>query len=176
MQQNKAIIYVERLESHALTSDSGEPNAVLSLAFEDRQKARFKSTLTTGQTVGLKLPRGTLLRGGDVVRSDQGDLCYIEASAEQVSTVRSDDRQVLARVAYHLGNRHVWVQVGDGWLRYLHDHVLDQMVSGLGVTATSERVPFEPEGGAYSVGGHSHSHSHSPDDDFGAGKIHHSHD
>ena len=64
----------------------------------------------------------------------------------------------LARAAYHLGNRHVALQVGSGWLRYLHDHVLDDMVRGLGFEVVVEEAPFEPEAGAY--GGHGHSHSH----------------
>ena len=174
MQQTTNAIYIERIEAGTLSDDTIEVSAVLKLPFEDRQKARLKARLENGDSIGLKLPRGTVLRGGDLVRSAQGNLCRVEAVAEQVSTVRSEDKQTLARVAYHLGNRHVWVQVGNGWLRYLHDHVLDQMVRGLGVTTTSEKAPFEPEGGAYSAGSHSHSHSH--EGDFGTGKIHHSHD
>ena len=75
------------------------------------------------------------------------------AGPEAVSTVNADDPKALARAAYHLGNRHVAVQVGDGWLRYLADHVLDDMLRGLGLEPKSERAPFEPESGAY---GHAH--------------------
>ena len=174
MQPATDVIYIERIDPETLSAHAIEQAPVLRLAFEDRQKARLRAQQDNGVTIGLKLPRGTVLRGGDIVRSGTGDLCRIAATAEQVSTVRCEDRQILARVAYHLGNRHVWVQVGDGWLRYLHDHVLDQMVNGMGVTASSEAVPFEPEAGAYAAEGHSHSHS--LEKDFGPGKIHHNHD
>ena len=83
----------------------------------------------------------------------------IEAASEDVSTVHHEDPVMLARAAYHLGNRHVPLQVGDGWLRYQHDHVLDDMVRGLGLAVKTETAPFEPEAGAYG-GGHGHSHSH----------------
>jgi len=71
--------------------------------------------------------------------------------------VRADDPRLLARVAYHLGNRHVALQIGAGWLRYSHDHVLDELSRGLGAQLTIEQAPFEPEAGAYhDASGHSH--------------------
>ena len=76
----------------------------------------------------------------------------------------SGEPRALARAAYHLGNRHVALQIGPGWLRYCHDHVLDDMLRGLGLTVTVEQAPFEPEAGAYHAdadGAHSHGHSHS---------------
>ena len=107
------------------------------------------------------LPRGTVLRGGDRLASAAGRTVTIAAAPEAVSTVRSEDGRSLARIAYHLGNRHVHVQVGDGWLRYLADHVLDAMVAGLGARAQRESAPFEPEAGAYGRSGHHHDHAHS---------------
>jgi urease accessory protein len=77
----------------------------------------------------------------------------IDAASETVSTVRSADHRWLARAAYHLGNRHVALQIGEGWLRYSHDHVLDQMLHGLGLAVTVEQASFEPEAGAYHAGG-----------------------
>jgi urease accessory protein len=79
----------------------------------------------------------------------------IVAAREVVSVVTSNDPLQLARAAYHLGNRHVSVQIGPGWLRYQHDHVLDDMVRGLGLPVRQDTLPFEPEAGAYA--GHSHS-------------------
>lgn len=99
-----------------------------------------------------------MLRGGDRLRSEDGDIVAIVAAPEPVSTVYCEERLQLARVAYHLGNRHIAVQVGDGWVRYLADHVLDDMVHHLGMTAIHEDQPFEPEAGAYAGGHHHHEH------------------
>jgi urease accessory protein len=83
--------------------------------------------------------------------------------------VRTADLRWLARAAYHLGNRHVALQIGEGWLRYKHDHVLDEMLHGLGLKVAVEQAPFEPEAGAYHSGAdstdnqrpiHTHSHDH----------------
>ena len=128
------------------------------LPFERRQKARQRTRIAAGDEVGLHLPRGTILRGGDLLRAADGTLLEVVAAHEPVSTVLSRDLRDLARVAYHLGNRHVALQIGPGWLRYLTDHVLDAMVAQLGLNVRHEHEPFEPEAGAY--GAHSHSHSH----------------
>lgn len=130
----------------------------LKLPFELRQKSRLKTTLLDGREVGLMLNRGELLRSGDCLCAEDGSIIRVEAAPETVSTVRHDDMLVLARACYHLGNRHVALQIGNGWIRYLHDHVLDDMVRGMGLEIIVEEAPFEPEGGAY--GGHAHSHSH----------------
>ena len=95
------------------------------------------------------LPRGLGLRDGDLLAADDGRIVTVVAPPEAVSTVSTNDPKALARAAYHLGNRHVPVQVGDGWLRYLADHVLDDMLRGLGLEPKSEQAPFEPESGAY---------------------------
>jgi len=128
----------------------------LELPFELRSKSRLRTRLATGEDVGLMLERGTVLRGGDLLEAQDGRIVRVVAAPEQVSTVTVHGSGSLARAAYHLGNRHVALQVGDAWLRYLHDHVLDDMVRGLGFHVTIELAPFEPEAGAY--GGHSHSH------------------
>ena len=100
----------------------------LVLTFNQRQKSRLKVSLNSGEEVGLILPRGTVLKEGDVVATESGDLIQIAAAAETVSTVNTDDAHLLLRIAYHLGNRHVPLQVEPTWLRYAHDHVLDDMV------------------------------------------------
>lgn len=135
------------------------PQAYLTLPFEWRQKSRLRTRLDSGEDVGLFLPRGTVLRHGDRLRTTNGLVVEVRAATETVSTAYADDPVELARAAYHLGNRHVALQVGAGWLRYLHDHVLDRMVAELGLTVCAEQAPFEPETGAYG-GDHSHGHGH----------------
>ena len=155
--------------------------AQLVLPFELRQRSRLRAHLASGQEVGLFLERGIVLRGGDLLRADDGTVIEVVAALETVSTVRDSDATRLARAGYHLGNRHVPVQIGLGWLRYGHDHVLDDMVRGLGLTVVVEEAPFEPEAGAYGhshgTDAHSHSHEHSqvpfaP----GRGPLHGAHD
>lgn len=130
-------------------AERGEPTGRLVLPFERRRKARQRAVLESGEAVALVLPRGLGLRDGDLLAGDDGRIVAVVAGPEEVSTVYTDDPKVLARAAYHLGNRHVAVQVGDGWLRYLADHVLDDMLRGLGLEPKSEQAPFEPEAGAY---------------------------
>jgi urease accessory protein len=131
------------------------------LPFDERKKSRLKTISQCGEALGFMLPRGQILRDGTLLRDETGRLIEVKAAQETVSTVASEDLHVVMRAAYHLGNRHVPLQIGPGWLRYQHDHVLDAMVEGLGLTVTVEQQPFEPEDGAYAAGhGHSHGHSH----------------
>jgi len=130
----------------------------LTLPFEIRQKSRFRATLDDGREAGIILSRGDVLRAGDCLRSDQGDVVQICAADETVSIMRTDNMLMLARAAYHLGNRHVPLQITESQLCYQHDHVLDEMLQQLGMTVTCEQAPFEPEAGAYSGGGHNHHH------------------
>ena len=140
------------------------PDGRLELPFEVRCRSRIRARLTDGTEVGVVLDRGQVLRGGDLLRAEDGRVILIVAAPESVSTLRSDDSLALARAAYHLGNRHVALQIGVRWLRYRHDHVLDDMVRGLGLSVSVEEQPFEPEGGAYAAHGpaapHDYSHTH----------------
>ncbi|MEP7311311.1 MAG: urease accessory protein UreE [Pseudomonadota bacterium] len=136
-------------------------DAKLVLPFELRQRSRLLAELDTREEVGLVLDRGTILRGGDLLLASDGRVIEVVAAAEPVSLVKTRDAARLARAAYHLGNRHVAVQLGAGWLRYLHDHVLDDMVRGLGFDVGFAELPFEPEAGAYAHAGHGHAHDHS---------------
>jgi urease accessory protein len=136
-------------------------DARLVLPFELRSRSRFRAQLAGGEEVGVMLARGQILRGGDLLLAEDGRVIEVAAAAESVSTVHSADPRALARAAYHLGNRHVALQIGAGWLRYSHDHVLDQMVRGLTLEVAVEQAPFEPEAGAYHAAadsGHSHGH------------------
>ena len=142
----------EILESKA------SPSATLSLPINSRVKSRIKVTLDDGREAGLFLPRGKILRNGDLVVSEEGLVVEIKAAPELVSTVSSDNPHALAVASYHLGNRHVPLQVEPTWLRYLHDHVLDDMVKGLGLSVKTETAPFEPEAGAYQSSANGHHH------------------
>jgi urease accessory protein len=140
----------------------GTPDAQdrLELPFELRQKSRLRCRLASGEEAALFLDRGTLLRGGDRLRASDGRIVEVIAAVETVSVVLAPDPSELARAAYHLGNRHVAVQIGAGWLRYLHDHVLDDMLHGMGFDPVVGGLPFEPEGGAYSQSAHGAGHAH----------------
>jgi urease accessory protein len=146
----------------------GRAAARLVLPFELRQRSRLLAALDSGEEVGLLLPRGTVLRGGDRLQSSDGRLVEVVAAPEELSIVRSSDNRQLARAAYHLGNRHIAVQITADSIRYLKDHVLDDMLRGQGLQVSSEVLPFEPEAGAYSTShghGDSHSHEHPHDHD-----------
>lgn len=135
--------------------------ATLTLDLDSRLKSRAQVTLDDGREVGLTLPRGQILRGGDLLASEDGScVVRIVAAPETVSTARAEDPLLLARVCYHLGNRHVPLQIENGWVRYQHDHVLDDMARGLGATVSCEQAPFEPEAGAYQSAPHGHHHHH----------------
>jgi urease accessory protein len=147
------------LELTRLTDKADTTNGRVTLAIEQRVRSRLRVRLDDGRDAGLFLPRGTLLRGGDRLASDDGEVIEVVAAAETVSTIRSKDATLLARAAYHLGNRHVPLQVEDGWLRYQHDHVLDDMLRQIGLEVIVEQAPFEPEAGAYQQAAHGHHHS-----------------
>ena len=153
----------------------GRPAARLILPFELRQRSRLLAVMDSGEEVGLLLPRGTVLRGGDRLQVSDGRLVEVVAAPEEVSILRGADARTLARAAYHLGNRHVAVQITGDSLRFLRDHVLDDMLRGLGMKIEADVLPFEPEAGAYSASdSHGHSHGHSHDHDHEHGHHHHS--
>jgi urease accessory protein len=130
----------------------------LKLTFDARQKSRLRARLASGEEVALLLPRGEVLRGGDLVQASDGRVIEVVAEPEALLHVTCGSPAALARAAYHLGNRHVPVQVGEGYLRLAADHVLEAMLKGLGATVTPINAPFEPEAGAYASGGHRHHH------------------
>ena len=146
---------------------AGAP-AVVTLGFEDRRRSRLRIRIDDGREAALMLPRGTILRDGDTLRDPESEqVVTVRAANQTLSLVRAGDAVTLARAAYHLGNRHVPIQVGAGWLAYEHDHVLDEMVAELGLRVEACIAPFEPEAGGYrhgdgerSGGGHGHHHHH----------------
>lgn len=133
----------------------------VTLSFDQRVKSRLKVELDNGEAAGLFLPRGCILKHGDRIVAESGEVVAVRAADETVSTVYVTDPVLMARACYHLGNRHVALQIDAGFVRYQHDHVLDEMVEGLGLSVICEQAPFEPEAGAYHGGGHSHSHHES---------------
>lgn len=145
--------------------DAATPaTASATLDLDTRTKSRVRIQLDDGRDAGLFLERGQLLRGGELLGDEDGrEVVQVIAAPETVSTVRCSDPLQLARACYHLGNRHVPLQIAAGFVRYQHDHVLDDMLRGFGLDAQVEQAPFEPEAGAYQSGGHGHSHSHSHD-------------
>ena len=140
--------------------EAGHISATATLSLDTRIKSRVRITLDDGRDAGLMLERGQLIRGGELLSDAEGrEVVRVLAAPEQVSSVRCNDPLLLARAAYHLGNRHVPLQVEREFLRYQHDYVLDDMLRGLGLEVTVEQAPFEPEAGAYQSAPHSHTHN-----------------
>jgi len=154
--------------ARSLTARDRPADVVIELAFEQRERSRFRAALLGGEEIGVDLPTGTLLRDGDRLLLDDGRVVAVEAAPEELLEVRAPDAVAMARIAYHIGNRHVPLQVGPGWLRLLPDHVLRAMIEGLGASVRTVSAGFQPESGAY---GHSHVH-HQHDDQGHGGRIH----
>lgn len=131
----------------------------LVLPFELRQKSRLRTALADGEEVGLFLDRGHILRDGEYLQAIDGRIVVVRAQPEKVLRISCSSERDLIRIAYHLGNRHVALQVGEGWLSIADDDVLRNMVEGLGARVALVEAPFEPEAGAY--GGHHHGHDSS---------------
>ncbi|EES0787846.1 urease accessory protein UreE, partial [Escherichia coli] len=140
-----------RVETPAQTTAS------VTLPVDMRVKSRIKVTLNDGRQAGLLLPRGLLLRDGDILSNENGDeFIKVIAADEAVSVVRCADPFMLAKACWHLGNRHVPLQIMPGELRYHHDHVLDDMLRQFGLDVDFAHLPFEPEAGAYASKSHAH--------------------
>ena len=143
------------------------PYGELLLPFDLRIRSRLRTQLVSGEEAVLKTERGAVLRGGEHLASEDGRVVRVVAAAEKVLHVTCASPFELTRAAYHLGNRHVPVEIADGYLRIAADHVLGDMLLGLGAQVRELEAPFEPESGAYG-GGHGHH-----DEAAHGGKIHH---
>jgi urease accessory protein len=150
----------------------GSPSDVLSLPYDDRKKSRLRARTERGVEVAIVLERGSVLRDAELLAANSGEILLVRAATESVSDATTKDALLLARAAYHLGNRHVPLQIASGSLRYQHDHVLDAMLRELGLSVTVHMAAFEPEAGAYAGGGagagHGHGHDHGRDHEHGA--------
>ena len=131
-----------------LASNAAQAAGRLRLAFEHRSRSRQRAKLDTGEEIGMVMPRGEVLHGGDLVLASDGRVFEVVSAPERLLHIEAPS---LARIAYHLGNRHVPVQLGDGYLRIAEDHVLEAMLRRLGASLTHVEAPFEPEGGAYNT-------------------------
>jgi urease accessory protein len=131
----------------------------VTLEHSERQKSRALLRLDDGSEAALLLERGSGLRHGDRLLADDGMVVLVQAALEGLSIVTAEDPLELARAAYHLGNRHVAVQIEGLRLAFLHDHVLDDMLRELGFRVAFAAERFEPESGAY---GHGHAHVEQP--------------
>ncbi|MFW3963499.1 urease accessory protein UreE [Acinetobacter radioresistens] len=149
-------IYTQRLE----TIQHNSSFEIVELTFNTRQKSRFRATLNSGIDIGADLPRTGILRSGSFIATEQGDILRIDAKPERLMQVIAQSDFDLVKAAYHLGNRHVPLMLTPSALYFEPDHVLAEMVTGLGLTVAEIEHPFEPESGAYAQ--HSHEHRLSP--------------
>jgi urease accessory protein len=166
--------------------------AHIELDWDVRQKSRFDATASDGRNVGVFLPRGTVVRGGDVLITQDGSLLRVVAAPQAVLRITActdhhhghthDGAFDLMRAAYHLGNRHVPIELRPNHLKIEPDHVLADMLRAMHLTVVETREPFEPEGGAYGqhTSGHGHAHGGHTHDHGHAGHTHghhaHGHD
>jgi len=145
-----------RVEKYAVQNPDNEPGIRrLSAPLEIRQKSRFRAVLEDGTELAVLLPRGSKLTDGDLLEADDGSLIRVVAAPEQLLYVTAASSLALTRAAYHLGNRHTPVEIGNGFLKLANDPVLKVMLEGLGVQLLEVHLPFQPESGAYGKG-HSH--------------------
>ena len=141
--------------------------ATVELDWDVRQKSRFAATDSTGRALGIFLPRGTLVRGGDVLVAEDGSLVRVRAAPQPVLVITHCPQHGtpfdLTRAAYHLGNRHVPIELQRDHHKIEPDHVLADMLRAMHLIVTAQDLPIEPEGGASAAGhggGHDHGHSH----------------
>ena len=151
-----------KLTERLQTTEMSYQDEIL-LPFDDRKRGRLKAITKEGVEAGIFIERGEVMRDGTLLKAQTGEIVCIKASSEAVTTARCDDPLTFAKACYHLGNRHVPLQVDNHWVRYQQDHVLDEMVTLLGLTVVHENAVFEPENGAYAKGhggGHHHASDH----------------
>ncbi len=153
----------------------------ITLDWDTRQKSRFDATDSQGRLLGIFLPRGTVVRGGDVLVAEDGSLVRVEAAPQSVLRITACTAHGspfdLTRAAYHLGNRHVPIELQPDHLKIEPDHVLADMLRAMHMTVVTVSEPFEPESGAYgdhgaSSHGHGHEHGHSHEHGHAEPHIH----
>jgi urease accessory protein len=144
--------------------------STITLDWDTRQKSRFDATDSTGRQLGIFLPRGTVVRGGDVLVAEDGSLVRVQAAPQAVLRITACTEHGspfdLTRAAYHLGNRHVPIELQPDHLKIEPDHVLADMLRAMHMTVVEVSEPFEPENGAYGDhgghAGHGHKNGHAP--------------
>ena len=166
-----------RLSAPAQTpAEAAHATDSVTLDYDSRQKARIKTVTDAGLPAGIFLERGKPLQIGEVLQSDCGRLIVVKGALEAVVTAQCDDWLTFAKACYHLGNRHTRLQVGERWLRFKPDHVLEQLMCQSGLSVSHSPAIFAPEDGAYKgLSGHSHGHAHPADDEADGHSHSHSH-
>ena len=151
--------------------------ATVELDWDVRQKSRFDATDARGRQLGIFLPRGTAVRGGDVLVAEDGSLIKVIAAPQPVLKItpcaQHGTPYDLIRAAYHLGNRHVPIELKPEHLKIEPDHVLADMLRAMHLIVTAVDEAFEPENGAYATGGHGHGHSHGAQSHGHGDHLHH---
>jgi urease accessory protein len=147
------------------------------LDYDDRHRRRMAMQGVNGLGFLLDLPKAAALADGDGLKLSDGRVVAVKAAAERLLEVTCADRLHMARVAWHLGNRHLPTVIEPGRLLIREDHVIAEMLRGLGAEVRAVEAPFHPEGGAYGEGRvHGHDHAHDHDDDHrhhnGTGHAH----
>ena len=134
--------------------------STIELDWDVRQKSRFDATDSLGRQLGVFLPRGTLVRGGDVLLAEDGSMVRVIAAPQTVLRITACKNHGspfdLTRAAYHLGNRHVPIELKPDHLKIEPDHVLADLLRAMHLIVNEVSEAFEPEGGAYSATGHAH--------------------
>jgi urease accessory protein len=150
--------------------------ATVELSWDLRQKSRFDATDSAGRNLGVFLPRGTVVRGGDVLVAEDGSLIAVKAAPQPVLLVRACAEHGspfdLMRAAYHLGNRHVPLELEPDHLKLEPDHVLAELLRQMHLIVSEETAAFDPEAGAYAMPGHSPGHGHEHGHEHGHGHGH----
>jgi urease accessory protein len=153
--------------------------STVELSWDLRQKSRFDAVDSAGRPLGFMLPRGTVLRGGDVAVAEDGSLVHVKAAPQAVLVVRPCSEhgtpRDLLRAAYHLANRHVPLELQADHLKLEPDHVLANMLRAMHLIVSEEHGAFEPEAGAYAAAGHGHGHGHGHDHGHDHGHGQHDH-
>ena len=171
------MIQVSKLlpQGHGLAPVLLKRASTVELDWDVRQKSRFAATDSAGRELGIFLPRGTLVRGGDVLVAEDGSMVRVIAAPQPVLVITHCKNHGtpfdLTRAAYHLGNRHVPIELQPDHLKIEPDHVLADMLRAMHLIVTEQNLAFEPEGGAYAAGhggghshgGHGHDHHHGHD-------------
>jgi urease accessory protein len=147
------------------------------LDWDVRSRSRFEATDSAGRALAVFLPRGSVLRGGDVLVAEDGSLVRVTAAPQPVLVVRATTPFALLRAAYHLGNRHVALELQPEHLKLEPDHVLADLLRSMQLEVEETRAPFEPEAGAYAPSAAAHGHGHDHGHGHGHGHRHgHDHD
>jgi urease accessory protein len=170
-------------QGHGLAPVLLKRAATVELDWDVRQKSRFECTDSQGRQIGVFLPRGTLVRGGDVLVAEDGSMVRVIAAPQPVLVIQHVAGRGtvfdLIRAAYHLGNRHVPIELKPDHLKIEPDHVLADMLRAMHLVVLEANAPFEPEGGAYAAGGHAQGHAghgHGHDHDHGTHDVGHASD